>query len=187
MYPGNTIGLPLIIKDGYGQLRDADSTPAVVVVRNGLDTTVQATVSRTAPGLYTAAIALPGAWLDGDVVDARITAVVQGYTDVRIVRVGIVATAVSSRPTLAQMEASTALTATGPTAAQTAVAVRDVMERTGGMLDGKASQTSVTALGSPAQADKLANLAAASQAGHDATQAAVANVAADVGDLQGLV
>ena len=97
MYPGNTVGVPFVIKNGYGQLKDADITPLVTVQRNGIDTTVTPTVTKMSTGFYRITIQLPNTWLDGDLVSAKVDATVDGFLDTLLLKVGCVSTTVSSR------------------------------------------------------------------------------------------
>jgi len=110
MSPSKNTAFPFLVKDQTSLLTSADSLPTVAILRNAVTTSVAATVESISTGSYKASFTVPSNWEDGDRVDAKITATINGYTDSALVRIGEVSIGASG-PTAADIK--TALEASG--------------------------------------------------------------------------
>jgi hypothetical protein len=79
--PGDVVYLSLPTQNSTGAATNADSTPAVIVRRNGVtDATVTPTVSNAATGLYNVSFTIPVGYAAGDTVAALAQVTMGGVT-----------------------------------------------------------------------------------------------------------
>ena len=64
---------------------DADALPTGVLIRNGVDTAEAVTITNEATGLYKAVVTVPAAYENGDDLELKITATVNGLTNTVVI------------------------------------------------------------------------------------------------------
>ncbi len=95
MKPGKTVGTMFRARGPNGDTTTPDFLPVVTVIKNGISTSVVCVVAATdVVGVYSVMLTLPSNWVDGDLVDLDIRAVIQGYEATALMRLGSVSTVV---------------------------------------------------------------------------------------------
>jgi hypothetical protein len=117
--PGESYGVQFVTRGSTG-LVNADSTPTVVMSRNGIDDgTVTFAVSNPATGRYRATATIPSGYAPGDRLEVIVTATVAGFTDTEIVeRIRLVGPDFTLSVNLANLDAQ--VSSRLPTASYTA-------------------------------------------------------------------
>lgn len=90
MKAGVQTSFPFLIKSGSGLLTDPDTDSTVVIYKNGIETSIAVTIDKLSVGMYHAKFDVPSTWVQGDVVNAKIEATIEGFKDTALIKVGSV-------------------------------------------------------------------------------------------------
>jgi hypothetical protein len=82
---GDLISVDFSLHNTSDQAVDADSLPTAVLVRKGVDTAVVVTVVNKETGVYNASVTIPTTYIDGDIVQIRMTATISAVVTKSII------------------------------------------------------------------------------------------------------